>query len=329
MDNLLCFPVILDGGNIVMVAGLSTPEKNFKIILARQLEKLLETIHQTIHVDTVICVSTNAANYGMLSDCRTIAYEMFKYQLQYSQNGILFAEDMEETPVARAQFPQRLEEDILQAIHQHDILKTESALKAFICYVLEHEDLRRSCYFSFFRLLVDILRIAQEYNLEQEWLMEQGYVFERLFTLKSWTQIYDWFKKDFIDPLLCQIYRRISCKENMLIQDMKKIAETRYEEYLSVEIIAEEFSSYPSYLRRVFKSGTGMTFNTYLTNCRMDAAKAMLEKTDMLISDISKKLTYQNSQNFIRTFRSQVGITPGEYRKLNKNAESIKRKSFT
>jgi AraC-like DNA-binding protein len=320
MDNYLCFPIVLDGGSIVMVAGMSVPKQDFKTILARRLEKLLEIIHQTIHVDAVICVSANAANYGKLSDCRAIAYGMFKYQLRYSQNGILFAEDMEEAPVAYTQFPQRLEEDILQAIRQYDVLKTESALKVFICYVLEHEDLRRSCYLNFFRLLVDILRIAQEYNLEQDWLMDQGSVFEQLFLLKSWSQIHGWFKKNFIDPLLCQIYRRISRKENILIQDMKKIAETRYEEYLSVEIVAEELSSYPSYLRRVFKSGTGMAFSTYLTNCRMDAAKGMLEKTDMLVSDIAKRLTYQNSQNFIRTFRSQTGVTPGEYRKLKGEA---------
>ncbi|MNW15232.1 Helix-turn-helix domain protein [compost metagenome] len=40
----------------------------------------------------------------------------------------------------------------------------------------------------------------------------------------------------------------------------------------------------------------------------------MLVETNMKISDISEKLKYTNSTNFIRSFRKVEGETPGQYR---------------
>jgi YesN/AraC family two-component response regulator len=245
---------------------------------------------------------------------------MFKYQLWYSQNGILFAEDMEELPMVYPSFPQHLEDTLLEALRRGDTLKTDAALDSFIGFVMENEHLKQRCALTFSRLLVDILRITQEYNLEELWPLKHGVFFEQLFTLRNRRQIFLWIKENYVDPLLALIHNNVSQKKIRLIQKMKQIAETRYGEGLSVEIIAEELSSYPSFLRRVFKSRTGIGFNTYLMKCRMEAAKKMLKETDMLISDIAAKLTYQNAQNFIRTFHNEAGLTPGEYRKKMKGS---------
>ncbi|MNR68487.1 DNA-binding transcriptional regulator AraC [compost metagenome] len=43
-------------------------------------------------------------------------------------------------------------------------------------------------------------------------------------------------------------------------------------------------------------------------------AKKWLEETDMPVKDIAARLRYNNSQNFIRSFRKQEGMTPGQYR---------------
>jgi AraC-like DNA-binding protein len=315
MPELLFFPTVVDGGSIVMILGSSKPEKEFKNQLVLQLEKLLEAVHKTIHVDAEICVSANVAAYDKISECRAQANEMFKYQLWYSQNGLLFVEDMEELPMVYPSFPQYLEDTLLEALRRGDTLKTDAALDSFIGFVMENEYLKQRCALTFSRLLVDILRITQEYNLEELWPLKHGVFFEQLFTLRNRRQIFFWIKENYVDPLLALIHNNVSQKEIRLIQKMKHIAETRYGEWLSVEIIAEELSSYPSFLRRVFKSRTGIGFNTYLMKCRIEAAKKMLKETDMLISDIAAKLTYQNAQNFIRTFHNEVGLTPGEYRK--------------
>jgi len=57
-------------------------------------------------------------------------------------------------------------------------------------------------------------------------------------------------------------------------------------------------------------------------------AKKWLEETDMPIKDIAAKLRYNNSQNFIRSFRKQEGMTPGQYRENNANTGLKPKSSF-
>jgi AraC-like DNA-binding protein len=312
--DFLCLPIVVDGGSIAMILGTETDQGEFREQLARRFERLLEEARKTINVDGEICISANMTSYTMVSECRAQANEMFKYQLRYSQNSILFMEDMEESPVVYPQFPQWLEENILNAIRRGDNFETDAALEKFIRYTLENDKIRQWYNLTFSRLLVDIMRLCHEYNLDQHLSGLKRIEFEQLFTLKNWKSIYDWFKEKYTDPLLHLIHQSVVQKEAALIDRMKKIAETRYHEYLSVENIGKELSMSATFLRLVFKQGTGMAFNTYLTKCRIEAAKKMLRETDMLLSDIAKKITYQNAQNFIRTFRRETGITPGEYR---------------
>jgi len=51
-----------------------------------------------------------------------------------------------------------------------------------------------------------------------------------------------------------------------------------------------------------------------LLQYRLQKAKEWLTTTDKSVKEIAKLLQYNNSQNFIRSFRKIEGITPGKYR---------------
>ncbi|UNK17862.1 helix-turn-helix transcriptional regulator [Paenibacillus sp. N3/727] len=74
----------------------------------------------------------------------------------------------------------------------------------------------------------------------------------------------------------------------------------------------------PSQLSQMFKEELGITFSDYLILYRMDKAKELLQNTDLKIFEIAERLRYQNSQNFIRTFKKAHGMTPGDYRARGK-----------
>jgi AraC-type DNA-binding domain-containing proteins len=46
----------------------------------------------------------------------------------------------------------------------------------------------------------------------------------------------------------------------------------------------------------------------------MDMAKKWLKESDLKIVEIAERLQYNNSANFIRSFRKTIGMTPGQYR---------------
>lgn len=315
----LCLPVVVDGGNVAMVLGTNEPDsKQFKTDLSERLKGFQAIIRQHIHIDISIGVSGLLDGYHDLARASSRTRSMFHYHILNSQDGLMFAEDIREPLGAHPQFPLSLEENVLDALNRCDSVETDRALAEFIHEVLHSDETIGGCYLAFTRMLVDILRVAQEFEMDHLLPDPATGVFEQLFSMKTEQQVFQWFKNNFIDPLLELIQQKTSLRETKYYRIMKEMAETRYGEYLSVEVIAEQLSINPSYLRRVFRGATGMGFNTYLTNCRIDAAKHLLTETDMRVSDIAEKLTYQNSQNFIRIFRKITGITPGEYRKLKR-----------
>ncbi|WP_310225856.1 helix-turn-helix domain-containing protein [Paenibacillus qinlingensis] len=92
-----------------------------------------------------------------------------------------------------------------------------------------------------------------------------------------------------------------------------------YSEYdFSVQKIAEHFSISLSYLSRYYKEQTGRTVMDYLNEVRIEQAKRLLRNDNSSVKDIVQQIGYYDVSSFIRKFKQQVGLTPGEYRKQNK-----------
>ena len=320
LNDLLCFSVVIDGGDIVMALGNNESDKmQFRQVLNQTLMNLQNVIQKILHVDISIAVSNPMDSYMQFGNAAGQARSLLHYDILNSQNGLIFADDMREPVIIHPQFPLRLEENILDAIKRFDDIDVDYALRFFINNIMQSDESQGGRHLAFIRLLVDILRLAQDFDLDNFFPdVSSGSIFEQLFSIKGEQHIYTWFKNNFTDPILVQIHEKAFSREAKYYSALKEIAETKYEENLSVEQCAEILFTNPSYLRRIFKSTMGIGFNEYLTNCRIEAAKRLLSETNIRVSDIAEKLTYQNSQNFIRTFRKITGMTPGEYRKINR-----------
>lgn len=70
----------------------------------------------------------------------------------------------------------------------------------------------------------------------------------------------------------------------------------------------------PSYLSHIFSKATGFSLWDYIIARRIEQAKHLLLSTDRKILDIAFECGFQNSVHFHKCFRSQTGLTPGEYR---------------
>ncbi|MFK7693280.1 helix-turn-helix domain-containing protein [Paenibacillus sp. HJGM_3] len=84
----------------------------------------------------------------------------------------------------------------------------------------------------------------------------------------------------------------------------------------SVQNLADYLSMSPSYVSRYFKERTGRTLTDHLHEIRIGQAKRMLESNDISVKDIVQSIGYYDASSFIRKFKKEVGLTPGEYRKL-------------
>lgn len=87
-----------------------------------------------------------------------------------------------------------------------------------------------------------------------------------------------------------------------------------YHENLTLERLSALVHVSPVYLSRLFLKETGHTFIASLTRCRVEQAKRLLRETDLCAYEVGDRVGYGNSKYFLRVFKRQEGVTPGEFR---------------
>ena len=87
-----------------------------------------------------------------------------------------------------------------------------------------------------------------------------------------------------------------------------------YTSDLKLEVLGDLFNCNSAYLGKKFKKYTGIQFNTYLDNLRIEDAKDKLLHTDLKIYQISKLVGYANTDYFYMKFKRNTGITPKEFK---------------
>ena len=91
-----------------------------------------------------------------------------------------------------------------------------------------------------------------------------------------------------------------------------------FKEDFSVDDIADALFLNKSYLMRVFKEQTGVTLLQFLNITRCEAAKKLLEETDLCIESIAYDVGYVTASHFTRVFKNVVGVIPSKYRRMSK-----------
>ena len=163
--------------------------------------------------------------------------------------------------------------------------------------------------------LIDMMR-------DVDWLPENGgysALYEELFSLHTRNEIQAWFVERVIEPVLSLTKQPFDAHYHQIAMEIEQVIEERFNSNLTLDICAELLHYHPSYLRRVFSEVMGENFGEHLNRRRMEAARKWLIDTDMKIQEIAEQLGYSNSQNFIRCFKAEMGITPGKYRELHRN----------
>lgn len=89
---------------------------------------------------------------------------------------------------------------------------------------------------------------------------------------------------------------------------------------LTINYLCSRFHISKNRLYKSFSDNFGNTVNTYITECRLKKAKALLRESDESIYKISQTVGIDNYTYFCRLFKSIIGITPTEYRKNAKGA---------
>lgn len=88
-----------------------------------------------------------------------------------------------------------------------------------------------------------------------------------------------------------------------------------YDRDISIQEAAEQCGFSESHFMKLFKEFTGMSFNAYLVNYRLELAAKQLSETNFRVIDIAEDCGFHNHSYFTRAFQKKYRKTPLMYRK--------------
>ncbi len=99
-------------------------------------------------------------------------------------------------------------------------------------------------------------------------------------------------------------------------EKIKKYVEDNYSDInLCVLSVADKFELSRQTVSKKFSQAFDVKLNDYITEVRMAKAKELLGTTNLSGHQIAEMVGYVDSSTFIRVFKKQYGITPGQYKK--------------
>lgn len=96
----------------------------------------------------------------------------------------------------------------------------------------------------------------------------------------------------------------------------KQYIQNHYSEQITQEEVSEFVGLSTAYFSVQFKKAEGEGFAKYLIRVRIEQAKILLRESNYSISDICRKVGYNDLKHFTHTFEKATGVKPSVYRKL-------------
>jgi two-component system response regulator YesN len=161
-------------------------------------------------------------------------------------------------------------------------------------------------------LMIEVRRgLLKKFPALKEILETEGETFDAIMKLP--------YLKDIIDAMtkaclhICECLPLLSA--DACFQRIISYVKNNYNEALRLESLGKLFNYNCAYLGKRFKDYTGKNFHTYLDMLRTDAAKELLQNTNMKVYEISGIVGYTETDYFYTKFKKYVGESPLVFRK--------------
>jgi len=135
-------------------------------------------------------------------------------------------------------------------------------------------------------------------------------VVQKILEKKSFNEAYDFFSGVLFD--LIESFHT-NTADSVIVKVIAYV-KTNYSQDLKLETLGDLFNCNSAYLGKKFRKHTGVQFNAYLDNLRIEEAKNKLLNTDLKIYQISKLVGYANTDYFFMKFKKATGMTPKEFK---------------
>ncbi|HBE84666.1 MAG TPA: hypothetical protein DDW53_02960 [Lachnoclostridium sp.] len=103
---------------------------------------------------------------------------------------------------------------------------------------------------------------------------------------------------------------------NGMILNVIEFIRQNYDKDVSLSDAADLVGITPEYLSKLFTREMGINFCTFLGEFRVSIAKKLLATGNYKIHEVAEMVGYKDTKYFNKVFRSIMGVSPSDYRKV-------------
>ncbi|MBM6615330.1 helix-turn-helix transcriptional regulator [Desemzia sp. RIT804] len=312
LDNELFFIQFpLDYKNFCFIFS----EKNRDTIYD-QLSKISSYVEMELSIDLTFSVSDPVNSIFDFSAAFNEALLLNKKKYAYLDTQIILPTSLPIVHDDHYSYSLDNERFLMNAIIDNDRKKAEKNVDEILTKNLRQMDLDVVNIIKFkYVILNTIKRILNYYNKSfKEFSLKHSQTFKKLENNNPeevYVLIEEIFKYlyDTVIPQNNDSYDPLTFK---IIDYIK----SNYTQDISLTDIAEKFNLTEGYVSKLLTKKANIHFKTYINNLKIRQAKKLLSEGSHNVSEVSNLVGYKNVNSFIRIFKKQEGITPGEFSKL-------------
>lgn len=232
--------------------------------------------------------------------------------------SILIYDDYNKHNLNDYYYPVQLMLALSNATKKSDIKSISTYISNIFSDLREKKNLSYDNTYKVLTQLIDLLqKCISELGFTTNVLWGSNYkLYHQLDKFNSLDDMETWFKKIYSD-LATHILNNSTC-DNHHIGKIKDFIDKSYANDIYLSLIADEVGLNVSYMSRIFKQSTGLTVFEYITQSRINKSKNLLINSVLTVKEIALHVGYNNTQSYIKYFKTYERMTPGKYRKTFK-----------
>ena len=186
----------------------------------------------------------------------------------------------------------------------------ETCINLIQCYQKESTPLRVT-QGRILELIWIIGRILDEMNIKIKWEAIKVHSQDYLAFIEEIRLFFNRLKQKYVD-----YHQQLEVDS---IKQMKKYIIDHSHEDISLEFLSERFDLSTIYISKMFKEKLGMNYIDFLTECRIDKAKALIQTSEKSIKEIALEVGYRDPNYFSKVFKKLTEVSPMTYRKKRRS----------
>jgi two-component system, response regulator YesN len=123
-------------------------------------------------------------------------------------------------------------------------------------------------------------------------------------------QTWSWLTRT-VKKIAAFVRKQRSTTSNQVVKSILSIVDQEIDRDITLHMVADRMYVNSSYLSRLFKQETGVSFSSYVLERKMERAKAILQDGGK-VYDAARLVGYRDVSYFTKVFRKYWGVTPGE-----------------